>query len=64
MIWEWKIYSKMYSTMCANTHHDVLTFEVDGMIQNIKNWLSQRRNMFLPRIGKILKNLFFSRDNL
>ena len=38
MIWGWKIYSEMYSTMCANTHHDVLTFEVDGMIQNIKNW--------------------------
>ena len=25
----------MYSTSCANTHHDVTTFEVDRMIKNL-----------------------------
>ena len=25
----------------ANTNHDVTIFEVDGMLQNIKNWILQ-----------------------
>ena len=28
---------EMYSAVCANTHHDATTFEVDDMIWNIKN---------------------------
>ena len=31
------IYSKKYSTLCANAQHDVITFEVDGMGYYIKN---------------------------
>ena len=29
-------YLKIYSTSCGNTHHDVITFEIHGMVQNIK----------------------------
>ena len=29
----------MYSTSFVNTHHDV---EVDGIVQNIKNWIYPR----------------------
>ena len=31
-----------------NTYHDVTTFEVDGMIWNIKNWISQERSITFP----------------
>lgn len=31
-----KIYSKMYSALCPNAHHDIKTFRVDRMIENIK----------------------------
>ena len=26
----------MYSTICTNSHHDVTTFEVEGMVSNKK----------------------------
>lgn len=31
-----KMHSKTYSTSCADTHHDVSIFEVDGMVQILK----------------------------
>ena len=38
--WKWFtiqiICSEMHSTVCANTHHDATTLEVDDMIWNIK----------------------------
>ena len=29
-----KIYSKMYVTLCANTHNDITAFEVNGIVWN------------------------------
>ena len=48
----------MYSTTCANIHHGVTTFELDGMIQNaiyLKNgtWL-------FCEMKRTLKKLTFS----
>ena len=37
-----KMHLKIYSSSCTNTRHDV-TFEVDGMVQNI-----QGQNLTLP----------------
>ena len=31
----------MHSASCANTHHYDTTFEVDGMVENIKSLLSK-----------------------
>ena len=44
----------MDSILCANTHRDVTTFEVDGMVSNIKSRISQGCNMTFPR-----KTIFF-----
>ena len=30
----------MYSILCANTHHGVTYFKVDGMVRNIKDQIS------------------------
>ena len=30
---------------CANTHHDITIFEVDGMVGNIEIWISQEYSM-------------------
>ena len=27
-----KIYLKMYSNLCSNTHHNVIDSEIDGMV--------------------------------
>ena len=35
----------MYSTSCGNTHHDIKDFEVNGMVRNIKDGISQERKM-------------------
>ena len=35
----------MYSNSCAKTHHDATTFEVDGMVLNIKSQTSQEQNI-------------------
>ena len=42
-----KIYSKMFSTSCVNSHH-VRALEVNGIDQNIKNLISQEQIMTLP----------------
>ena len=31
-----KIHSKMHPISCADYHHDVITIEVEGMIENAK----------------------------
>ena len=43
-----KISSKMNFTPFTNTHHAATYFEVNGMVKNIKNWISQERNMTFP----------------
>ena len=43
-----KIYSKMLSTSCVNSHHDVRALEVNGIDQNIKNQISHEQIMTLP----------------
>ena len=45
--------TKMYFTSCANTHQEVRTFVIDGIVQIAKNWISQERNM--TSLWKILK---------
>ena len=40
------ILSQLYSSLCANAHHEVITFEVDGMVQSIKNeYLKNGKNI-------------------
>ena len=41
MIYDSKDIFKNYSTSCGNTHHDVLTFEVDWLVQNMKKYQEQ-----------------------
>ena len=43
----------MYLTSSTNTHHDVTTFEVDKLIQNIKNEYLEN-GTFFHNIKKIL----------
>ena len=43
----YNLYSNIYSIFCANTHHRVKDFEVDEMVENIKNQVCQERNMTL-----------------
>ena len=33
--------------LCANNHHDVTDFKVDGMARNIKDWIPQEWNTAL-----------------
>ena len=42
----------MYSTLCANTHHEETFSKVDG---NIKNWISQEQTMTISWNKKMLK---------
>ena len=39
---------KMYSTSCANTRHDALTFKADRMVYNVKNQMYQKQNLTFP----------------
>ena len=50
-----KISSKIYSTKCANSHHDDAICEVDGMVQNIKNLNAWRTEKDLPWNNKTVK---------
>ena len=57
----------MYSTTCANIHHGVTTFELDGMIQNaiyLKNgtWLFHEMKRTLKKLtfSKFLVNVTFN----
>ena len=34
------IYSKMHFTSSHNDYYDIITYEVDGMAGNVKNWVS------------------------
>ena len=34
----------MYSTLCTNAHHDITTFVVNEMAENVKNYISQEQN--------------------
>ena len=38
-------YLKMYCSSCTHTHHDVTTFVVDGLIQNVTSLKSQIKKM-------------------
>lgn len=40
----------------SSFHHDVTTFDVNGMVSNIKKVLSQEWNMTSSRIKNILKS--------
>ena len=39
------ICSKMSSTSCLNGYHYVTTCEIDGMVENVKNWVSHKQNV-------------------
>ena len=39
------IYSKMSSTSCSNGYNYVTTCEIDGMVENVKNWVSHKQNV-------------------
>lgn len=41
--------------LCLITHHDITTFEVDEMVQNMGNWISQKWSMTLPKNKQLLK---------
>ena len=34
--------------LCANTRHEITDFDVDGMVRNIVDRISQEWNMALP----------------
>ena len=53
-----KIYSKMHLISCTNTHHDVNDLVNDGMVKNIKTWISWERNIIFLRNKKILTLCF------
>ena len=41
-----KIYSKMFSSLCTKSYHDVTTFEDDGIVEeNAKNTISEERTL-------------------
>ena len=40
-----KIYSKRSSTLSASTDYNMTPFEVDGAVQNIKNWICPEWNL-------------------
>ena len=44
---------KMCSTSCACLCHDVINFEIDGMVWNIKNWRSHEENLSFPKLPKV-----------
>ena len=47
----------MYCIYCAYTHHDVLSFEVDGMVQNnLKNEYLKNGTLLFYGIKKILNS--------
>ena len=49
-----KIYLKIYSTLCTNIYHDVIIFQVYEMVQSIKIWIYQERNIIFPWNKEIL----------
>ena len=55
MTWDSKVHWKTFSTSCANTYHDVTTFGIDAMVENMKNGISQEWIMIFPRDEKIFK---------
>lgn len=59
----WKIYSKIYSTLCPISHHYVTTFEVDGTASSIDNEYPNNFchvHMIFTWSNKIAK--FYSKD--
>ena len=56
----------MFSDICVHADHDVTTFEVEGIIQNLKNWMFwEKWNIIFPWIKKnyASKATFFSESN-
>ena len=49
-----KIYSKMHSVLCTNTHHDVTDLVNHGMVKNTKTWISWKQNLISLRNKKTL----------
>ena len=43
-----KIYLKIYSTLRTNFYHEVIIFQVYEMVQSIKIWIFQERNIIFP----------------
>lgn len=59
----WKIYSKIYSTLCPISHHYITTFEVDGTASSIDNEYPNNFchvHMIFTWSNKIAK--FYSKD--
>ena len=50
-----KIYSKMQSISCTNTHPEVAELVNHGSVKNTKTWISWERNITFPRDKKTLK---------
>ena len=50
-----KINSTMHSTLSTNTHHNVRTFNIDGMAQNIKVEYFKNRTWLLLEMKKNIK---------
>ena len=49
-----KIYSKMHSVLCTNTHHNVTDLVNHGMVKNTKTWVSWKRMITFLWNKKIL----------
>ena len=45
---------KIHSTSCVNIYHDMKTFEVDGMVQDIKIEYAKKKTLLFHEM-KILK---------
>ena len=50
-----KIYSKMHTVWCTNTHDDVSDLVNHRMVKNTKTWISRERKIIFLRNKKILK---------
>ena len=49
-----KMYSKMHSVSCTNTHHDVIDLTNHGMVKNKKTWISWEWSITFLKNKKIL----------
>ena len=53
-----KIYSKLHTVTCTNTHHEVTDLVNLGMVKNTKTWLSWERHITFLQNKKIV-TLYF-----
>ena len=43
----------MHPILCTNTHHDVTDLAYSEIVENIKIWISQERNITFPQNKKL-----------